>query len=66
MSKAMTIYLVEKQPNFGSGSIVGVWETLDVFASHASAYAYLERVLKTFEKSPLPAIVRVAERTVKP
>jgi hypothetical protein len=65
-SIALTIYCVEKQPLFGNppSPISGIWETIDVFASEASAQKLCEQIRQAYGAQPV--VVRVVKRTVSP
>jgi hypothetical protein len=59
------VYVLEAQPNFGSGPIVGIWETIGLYYTEELARETMERMQAVYERNGTTVVMRVASRIVQ-
>ena len=60
----MKVFLVEKQPNFSAGPIVGVWETISLHRTEQGARDAMARHQEIYDLHNTTVVMRVASREV--
>lgn len=61
----MKVYVLEAQPNFGTGPIVGIWETVGLFFTEEHARETMESMQASYARVGKTMVMRVASRNVQ-